>query len=114
MRQLWSPIRPRVGLGGVLDGGGAPTGSVEEGCRELHRHWQAVFSSKEADERYWKLFERFITPMPGGPQFLISEEQCVSAGKEKRDSAAGPDGIPYGAWSAAGEQVQLPGPAPAT
>ena len=46
-------MRPRAGLGPILNDDGVPAESAAESCELLLRYWQRVFERKEVDRSRW-------------------------------------------------------------
>ena len=93
-----SPKRKRVKGLDILDDDGAPITDAEKATDEVHRHWSWFFARRpgdpEARERLLGRAARFqgdLRPIPFADFCGIVTP--------RKDSAPGPDGIPFSAWA---------------
>ena len=71
----------------------------------LNEHWGSVFSRKDIARHK---IASWLVDVPSFPassdaRWKLNREHVATAGKVARESAPGPDGIPYRAWKALGD-----------
>lgn len=115
--QLWLPHLRRQWIGQILpEAGSTATDDNDAGTdanadsttsvrRALQRYWAPVFSAKRIDvSEARRLVDEHIKPVGGAP-ILPPRNVAVRAALSKaRDTAPGPDGLPYSSWRAGGEE----------
>lgn len=65
----------------------------------LPAHWQPIFAESPVDSDAMEAYLQYAVPVPHYFSWDISVEDMASALHRTTDSARGPDGIPYVAWS---------------
>ena len=105
--KLWSPINAKVSLSGVRWPSGAIASTPDDKAKALSDHWSKVFSDKnickkEANEFLSKFQDDFYSDVLND---RISPGEIKEALQVLVDSGVGPDGYPYSAWKAGGEEA---------
>jgi hypothetical protein len=98
----WRTHRRRISLTAVTDSEGIPQSCPEAAAKLLEDHWKPVFAEKAIAAEAAVLLMPFIQKVPPGLCWSIDRSGFHEVMAKPRDSAPGPDGIPYGAWRAAG------------
>jgi exonuclease III len=98
----WRSHRRRISLSAVTDPDGIPQSCPEAAAKLLEDHWKPVFAEKVIAAEAAILLMPFIQKVPPGLSWAIDRSGFYELMAKPRDSAPGPDGIPYGAWRAAG------------
>ena len=98
-RHAWVPVRRKVALVAVVAKPGEEPGTPGEQAEVLRDHWQQTFRAKLAGRSKWARFDKHLPRFPPVEE-AISEEKFMAMVASKRDTAAGPDGIPYAAYMA--------------
>ena len=95
----WSLKRRRKSLQVARDKDGQIIEDPERASAVFCSYWKNVFSEKTIDEVLAHSFLRdFARPLPSDVTWTLPFEQFDDVIKRCRDSAAGPDGLPYSAW----------------
>jgi hypothetical protein len=76
--------------------------SPEAAADLLAGHWGPVFAAKSIEAEAALPIMQFTQVVPPGLSWAIDREGFHEVMAKPRDSAPGPDGIPFGAWRAAG------------
>jgi hypothetical protein len=101
----WRSHRRRISLAAVIDTEGIPQSSPESAAELLEDHWRPVFAEKVITAEAALQLMPFIQQVPPGLQWVVDREGFHEVMAKPRDSAPGPDGIPFGAWRAAGSAL---------
>jgi endonuclease/exonuclease/phosphatase family metal-dependent hydrolase len=100
--QLWRAKSRKASFSAIAGPDGALLSSAVDMSRALQAHWQGVFDSKPiCSDTADLLIGRLAIPKLG-LLVLPSPDAVARHIRSLRDSAPGPDGIPYSAWLAAG------------
>ena len=101
--QMWTPFQRRARLRGIRREDG---GVVRDVLEPLRQHWEPVFSFAHASFDP-AAAESFLNEWGGRFDFQDShlpDSAAIAASlRHARDTAPGPDGLPYSAWRAGGE-----------
>ena len=95
MRQ-WAPQQKFVGIAVVQDG--CANADPKFVAERLVQHWQPIFSSKPVDKELMQWWMSRIKKPDLNVQWQIFWEDFQDFVCHLRDSAAGPDGLVYGAY----------------
>jgi len=98
----WRSHRRRISLVAVIDADGVPLESPASAAGLLADHWGPVFAAKSIEAEAALPIMQFTQAVPPGLLWTIDREGFHEVMAKPRDSAPGPDGIPFGAWRAAG------------
>jgi hypothetical protein len=98
----WRSHRRRISLVAVINDDGVPLESPEAAADLLAGHWGLVFAAKSIEADAALAIMQFTQVVPPGLSWAIDREGFHEVMAKPRDSAPGPDGIPFGAWRAAG------------
>jgi exonuclease III len=98
----WRTHRRRISLAAVIDIHGVPQSCPEVAAELLENHWKPVFAEKTITAEAAVLLMPFIQQVPPNLKWIVDREGFYEVMARPRDSAPGPDGIPFGAWRAAG------------
>ncbi len=98
----WRSHRRRISLAAVVDSHGIPQESPEAAADLLAAHWGPVFAAKDIEAEAALQIMPFTQIVPNGLNWILDREGLHEIMAKPRDSAPGPDGIPFGAWRAAG------------
>jgi endonuclease/exonuclease/phosphatase family metal-dependent hydrolase len=98
----WRTHRRRISLAAVIDSDGTPQSCPEVAAEILESHWKPIFAEKTITAEAAVLLMPFIQQVPPGLKWIVDREGFHEVMAKPRDSAPGPDGIPFGAWRAAG------------
>ena len=101
----WRSHRRRISLAAVVDLQGIPRESPEESADLLAAHWGPVFAAKDIEAEAALLIMPFTQQVPSGLSWVTDRVGFHEMMAKPRDSAPGPDGIPFGAWRAAGVEL---------
>jgi hypothetical protein len=101
----WRSHRRRISLVAVLDPHGIPQASPEASAELLANHWGPVFEAKVIEAESASMVMPFTQAVPQGIRWVADKEGFFEVMAKPRDSAPGPDGIPFGAWRAAGPKL---------
>eukprot|EP00959_Pyramimonas_sp_CCMP1952_P192036 4015275-Pyramimonas_sp.AAC.1 len=100
-RELWSKLRRRVYLVGVLDPDGSPCGSLEASGKALADHWSEVFKATPVDRELWGEIIGFVSPVHDlgiTPTWFLTRPSFHNMLLARRNIAPGPGGVPYSCW----------------
>ena len=101
----WRSHRRRISLSAVLDSSGVPQESPEAAADLLAGHWGPVFAAKVIEAEAAVQIMPFTQFAPSGLSWVLDREGFHEVMARPWDSAPGPDGIPFGAWRAAGVEL---------
>ena len=102
----WSPKRRRIVLVSVPDPTGNPSPDLEVSAQNLASHWGRVHAAKPQDRGYHfqkTLLSSEIQQVAPGIEWTLDLHSFIGKLVSRKDSATGPDGIPYSAWRFAGD-----------
>lgn len=98
--RLWAPYAQRSKLAAVLDGTGAVLAEPQDRADLLGSHWEAVFAQRNVHSRLADALARHIAePLTLGEAPTFGS--VLAFLRKARQTAPGPDRLPYGAWAAA-------------
>ena len=91
-------------LSAVTDEEGHPLENEDDSGRRLGEYWGTIFQAREEGPRHHQHEEilRFVQQAPDGINWTIDQAEFDDLLASKKDSAPGPDGIPYGVYRCAG------------
>jgi hypothetical protein len=101
----WRSHRRRISLAAVVDNMGTPCDSLEGSADLLADHWGPVFAAKAIEAEAALEIMPYIQVIPGGLSWTTDRASFHEIMAKPRDSAPGPDGIPFAAWRAAGLEL---------
>ena len=101
-RKLWQGTKKAMVLQGIRDAGGESATTPEEAAKLLAMRWGGVFSPQSICREALAHLAPHVQPIPDTRSVrmdatVIDLEALLP---RLRDSAPGPDGVPYSAWSA--------------
>ena len=98
-RQVWRPVRRRITIARVaVDPSSAPTAAESAEC--LREYWSPIFGEKTTDSSAMEQFRPYIASAREYPLVIPSNAEMIELIRGLRNSAPGPDGIPYAAYRA--------------
>jgi hypothetical protein len=102
---MWATRNRKVSLQGARDNAGNVIDDPSEAAASFVSHWKAVAQEKLIDVTAARNFLK--QHMRKIPQFrtILTFEAFVEVVRELRDSACGPDGIPFLAWKHASDDA---------
>ena len=88
----------------VTDEEGHPLENEDESGKRLCEYWSTIFQAREEGPRHHQHEDilRFVQHAPDDISWTIDQTEFDDLLALKKDSAPGPDGIPYGAYRCAG------------
>ena len=91
-------------LSAVTDEEGHPLETEDESGRRLCEYWGTIFQARQEGPRHHQHEDilRYVQKAPDDINWTIDQAEFVDLLASKKDSAPGPDGIPYGACRCAG------------
>ena len=91
-------------LNAVTDEGGHPLENEDEPGRRLYEYWGSIFHARVEGPRHYQCenIQRYVQKAPDDIRWTIDRTEFDELTAVKKDSAPGPDGIPYGAYRCAG------------
>ena len=91
-------------LSAVTDEEGHPLENDDESGRRLCEHWGAIFQARHEGPRHLHHEEilRFVQQAPDDITWTLDKAEFDGLLASKKESARGPDGIPYGLYRCAG------------
>jgi endonuclease/exonuclease/phosphatase family metal-dependent hydrolase len=95
----WAPRRRKVSTFSVLNPDGTAAGSNDAAGQLLLNHWSGVFREKPCSHEAQQTLLAYVVPCPTDVEWNIDRGQFIDIALRARDSAPGPDGLPYSAWS---------------
>ena len=98
------PKKPVLCLSAVTDEEGHPLENEDESVRRLCEYWRTVFQARVDGLRHHQYEDilRFVQKAPDDIPWTIDRTEFDELIAMRKDSAPGPDGIPYGACRCAG------------
>jgi endonuclease/exonuclease/phosphatase family metal-dependent hydrolase len=97
----WAPKRKITSAFAVLDASGTAAADHQQAARLLRQHWQPAFDPPSTTEQAQKALLEYSAAAPSGFDWTFSDDDFDNALFHFRDSAPGPDGLPYSAWARA-------------
>ena len=93
-----------LSLHAVTGEDGHPCEDEDESCMRLCTYWSKVFESRNEDERHHahETILENVQKVPDDIQWEIGKREFDEKIDTKKESAPGPDGIPYGIYRCAG------------
>lgn len=91
----WAPYAQRSALATIIDGAGDPHNDPADRARLLADHWTSAFARRDVHGSLANIPE----PLPDPP--TPTARDILGVMRRGRQSAPGPDGVPYAAWAAA-------------
>ena len=64
----------------------------------MHQHWGPIFTSKPCSQRAIDTITAFAAQVADDFSWILTFDEFMECLSGLRDSAPGPDGIPYSAW----------------
>jgi hypothetical protein len=98
----WAPSKRAAKRFNIVDSNGLPAQSLDEARRLLLHHWQPVFAEHAIFDADVTILSEHIQQAPNNIEWEVNKDEFSSLLKHMRDSAPGPDGVPYSALQAAG------------
>eukprot|EP00959_Pyramimonas_sp_CCMP1952_P466485 9490026-Pyramimonas_sp.AAC.1 len=98
----WSPKHRKVGLAQIRDPRGLPIVDPREGARALRDHWQQVFDEVEVLPEAVRAYLPFVQKTIPNPVVKMPYHEYIHLLEKLKDSAMGPDGLPYSVWFCGG------------
>ena len=99
---LWSSKRRKICSLSILGPDGTPATTREQSAKYLFDHWSEVFRDKPVNlGTAWAAISTFIQRVPDDINWDPCFERFYEALCARKDTGAGPDGIPYSFWSLA-------------
>ena len=104
-QRAWRNKKPVLSLSAVTDEGGHPLENEGESGRRLCEYWGTIFPARVEGPRHHQHEEilRYVQQAPDDIRWIIDKTEFDDLLALKKDSAPGPDGIPYGAYRCAGD-----------
>ena len=105
------PKKPVLCLSAVTDENGHPLDNEDESGRRLREYWEFIFQGRVEGPRHHQYEDilRYVQKAPDDIHWTIDRTEFDELIAMKKDSALGPDEIPYGAYRCAG-RLRLPVP----
>ena len=101
MASCWGPRRRKASTFSVLHPDGSAADSLEAAGSLLLQHWSKVFREQPCSREAQRTLLAHAVPCPPDIQWNIDRGEFWEIALRARDSAPGPDGLPYSAWSQA-------------
>ena len=102
--KLWQKCDAKLCLRGVITPSGTATAPREQAAA-LTSHWGKVFAKAPIDTELAGAMTRvFSDAFPWARVQLPGRHSVLALLDKVKDSGVGPDGIPYSAWAAGGEE----------
>ena len=103
-QRAWRTKKQVLCLSVVTDEEGHPLENEDESGRRLCEYWGTIFKARVEGPRHhqYENFLRFVQKAPDDIRWTIDKTEFDELTAMKKDSAPGPDGIPYGAYRCAG------------
>jgi hypothetical protein len=95
----WAPMRKKASTFTVLDSLLHPAVSAKAGGELLVAHWKSVFSERPCCPVAQATLLEHCVQGPFTATWLLEKDDFLQILQRARDSAPGPDGLPYSAWS---------------
>ena len=104
IQRVWRNETPVLTLSAVTDEEGHPLENEDESGRRLCEYWGTIFQARQEGPRHFQHEEtlRFVQQAPNDINWTIDRAEFDDLLASKKDSAPGPDGIPYGVYRCAG------------
>ena len=102
-QRAWRNKKPVLSLSAVTDEEGHPLENEDESGRRPCEYWRIIFQAREEGPRHHQYEDilRFVQQAPDDISWTIDQAEFDDLLALKKDSAPGPDGIPYGACKCA-------------
>ena len=102
--RAWRVKKPMLCLNAVTDEDGHPLENEDESGRRLCEYWGSTFQARVEGPRHhqYENILRYVQKAPDDIRWTIDRTEFDELIALKKDSAPGPDGIPYGAYRRAG------------
>ena len=103
-QRAWRNKKPVLSLSEVTDEEGHPLENEDESGRRLCEYWGSTFQARVEGPRHHQYDDilRFVQKAPDDIRWTIDKTEFAELIAMKKDSAPGPDGIPYGVCRCAG------------
>ena len=103
-QRAWRNKKPVLSLSAVTDEAGHPFENEDESGRRLCEYWETIFQAREEGPRHHQHEDilRYVNQALDDIRWTIDQAEFDDLLALKKDSAPGPDGIPYGAYRCAG------------
>jgi endonuclease/exonuclease/phosphatase family metal-dependent hydrolase len=95
----WAPARKKASTFTVLDSSLHPAISAKAGGELLVAHWKSVFSERPCCPVAQATLLGHCVQGPFSATWLLEKDDFLQILQRARDSAPGPDGLPYSAWA---------------
>ena len=92
-------------LHAVTDKNGHPLENEDESGRRLCEHWGTIFPVRVEGQRHhhYENILRYVQQAPDDIRWVIDKNEFDELMATKKESAPGPDGIPYSLYRCAGD-----------
>ena len=102
--RAWRNKKPVFSLSAVTDEEGHPLENEDESRRRLCEYWGSIFQARVEGPRHhqYENILRYVQKAHDDIRWTIYRAEFDELAALKKDSAPGPDGIPYGACNCAG------------
>ena len=96
--------KPVLTLSAITDEEGHPLENEDESGRRLCEYWGTIFQTRQDSPRHFQHEDilRFVQQAPDDINWALDRAEFDDLLASKKDSAPGPDGIPYGVYRCAG------------
>ena len=103
-QQSWAVRKPKLTIHAFSSGDDAPILDANEAAHRLSQHWGNIFSARCGDipNDHAELMLAFVQPAPNDLNWNIGLDEFEELLASKRESAPGPDGLPYSVYRSAG------------
>ena len=103
-QRAWRCKKTVVCLNAVTDEDGHPLENEDESGRRLCEYWGSIFQARVEGPRHhqYENILRYVQKAPHDIRWTMDRTEFDELVALKKDSAPGPDGIPYGAYRCAG------------
>ena len=102
--------KPVLCQSAVTDEEGHPSDNEDESGRRLCEYWSTIFQASVEGPTHHQYEDilRYVQKAPDDIRWTIDRTEFDELIAMKKDSAPGPDGIPYGAYRCAGSRFEIP------
>ena len=103
-QRSWRNKKPVLSLSAVTDEEGHPLENEDESGRRLCEYWRTIFQARPEGPRHLQHEEilRYVQQAPDHINWTLDQAEFDDLLASKKDSAPGPDGIPYSIYRCAG------------
>ena len=105
MSKLWCCVSPRIFLAGIILPDGENTSTVNGITDALRNAWAPVFAKISTPSvNMQATLDAWAQRLDTSSMKIPDVEDYAYAAKAAKPSATGPDGLPYSAWEASGDE----------